>query len=254
MPEALCMGPDPRERTSEGDGRRPAGSQWQQAVWGSKSEISCLKTPCADQAERPKEVEKEAGHSEDFRISSSIGVIPLLSQCPSTSEETSQKKSLSENFLEWSPKKCFSRKKLFDACEMDLQHRMNKVFELLEIPALNDTTINSKQGLTQQMRDILKYAYSQNNLKFYSDVVSDCDQRNYIQTCFMMECCKVYCLLRLQDSLIKAEWCLEEHSEKYLEHVDKKGLEHCRKKVALPWPLLKSGEQVIRKGVIYDKK
>nr|XP_013802755.1 PREDICTED: uncharacterized protein LOC106488420 isoform X1 [Apteryx mantelli mantelli] len=145
-------------------------------------------------------------------------------------------------------------KKLFDACEMDLQHRMNKVFELLEIPALNDTTIDSKQGLTQQMRDILKYAYSQNNLKFYSDVVSDCDQRNYIQTCFMMECCKVYCLLRLQDSPIKAEWCLEEHSEKYLEHGDKKGLEHCRKKVALPWPLLKSGEQVIRKGVIYDKK
>ncbi|XP_064367604.1 uncharacterized protein LOC112983489 [Dromaius novaehollandiae] len=299
MYEASCMGPGPRERTSEGDGRRPAGSQCQQVVCGGKSQLSDLNSPYTDQAERPKEVEKEAGEfagvvtqkvfqqkgedcEECKKMKEKIRglearIHALLSKAMSMhkhSENMNDCWRLSAvlqrydmlRLHEWEkfrssevPILTYSNgrkiiQELFDACEMDLQCRMNNIFGVLEIPASNDTTIDSKHGMTQQMRDILKYAYSQNHLKFYSSVLTGGDQRNHTQRRFIMECCQVYCLLRLQDSPIKVEWCLEERSEKYLEHVDKKSLEHWRKRVGLLWPILKSGEQVIRKGVIYDKK
>ncbi|KAK4830193.1 hypothetical protein QYF61_009260 [Mycteria americana] len=91
-------------------------------------------------------------------------------------------------------------KKLFDACEKDIQERIAKISEILGIPTLNDTATNSKQ-----------------------------------------------------DPPVKAVWNLQESLLEYIEHVDKKDWEHWREPAFL-WPIMKCGEQVIVKGVVWDEK
>ncbi|KAM7130887.1 uncharacterized protein J5F26_017590 [Ciconia maguari] len=145
-------------------------------------------------------------------------------------------------------------KKLFDACEKDLQERIAKISEILGIPTLNDTTTNSKQGMMQDIRNLFRYSYYENN-EFYSRIImkADVDPETPIQRQFTLQCCKIYCLLLLQDPPVKAVWNLQENLLQYLEHVDKKGWEHWRKPAFL-WPIMKCGEQVIVKGVIWDEK
>lgn len=67
---------------------------------------------------------------------------------------------------------------------------------------------------------------------------------------FLLQCCYIYCLLLLQDPPVKAEWKM---NRKYLEHVDKKDPAHWRNP-SLLWPIMKCGEKVIVKGVVWDQK
>ncbi|XP_069710985.1 uncharacterized protein [Phaenicophaeus curvirostris] len=144
-------------------------------------------------------------------------------------------------------------KRLFDACEEDIQQRKLNLFEVLGIPPCNETMTNSNQGIMQEIRNILRYSYYQNQSEFYHKIVmqASIDPKTTIQKEFTMQCCRIYCLLLLQDSPLKAVWNLQEL--KYLEHVDKKGYEYWRKPTLL-WPIIKCGEQVVVKGVVWDEK
>ncbi|XP_050765646.1 uncharacterized protein LOC127024942 [Gymnogyps californianus] len=145
-------------------------------------------------------------------------------------------------------------KKLFDACEKDIQQRTRNIFEVLDIPPSNDAMTDSKQGMMQEIRNIFRCSYYQNHSEFYSKIVmqADVDPKTAIQRQFTLQCCKIYCLLLLQDPPVKAVWNLQETLQ-YLEHVDKKDWEHWRKPAFL-WPIMKCGEQVIVKGVVWDEK
>ncbi|XP_074934833.1 uncharacterized protein LOC142050256 [Phalacrocorax aristotelis] len=146
-------------------------------------------------------------------------------------------------------------KKLFDACEKDIEKRTNNITEVLEISPLNDAMINSQQEMVQQIRNLFRYSYSQNHSEFYSKIVMQAgvDPKTTFQNQFVLNCCKMYCLLLLQDPPVTAVWNLQESPRQYLEHVDKKGQEHWRKPAFL-WPIMKCGEQVIVKGVVWDEK
>ncbi|XP_075347776.1 uncharacterized protein LOC142404665 [Mycteria americana] len=145
-------------------------------------------------------------------------------------------------------------KKLFDACEKDIQERIAKISEILGIPTLNDTATNSKQGLMQDIRNLFRYSCCEND-EFYSRIIlqADVDPETTIQRQFTLQCCKIYCLLLLQDPPVKAVWNLQESLLEYIEHVDKKDWEHWREPAFL-WPIMKCGEQVIVKGVVWDEK
>ncbi|KFQ77212.1 hypothetical protein N337_12648, partial [Phoenicopterus ruber ruber] len=118
----------------------------------------------------------------------------------------------------------FALQKLFDACEKDIQHRITNILEVLDIPPSNDAMTNTKQRMMQEIRNILKYSYYQNHPEFYSKIIMQAgfDPKIAIQTQFMLQCCKTYCLLLLQDPPVEAVWNLQEDLTQYLEHVDKK--------------------------------
>ncbi|XP_068257996.1 uncharacterized protein [Nyctibius grandis] len=115
-------------------------------------------------------------------------------------------------------------KKLFDACEKDIQQRTANIFEILDIPPSNDAMTNIKQGMVEEIRNLLRYSYYHNHSEFYSKII--------------------------MEPPVEAEWNLQENLQ-YLEHVDKKGLEHWRKPAFL-WPVMKCGESVLVKGVVWD--
>jgi len=60
-------------------------------------------------------------------------------------------------------------------------------------------------------------------------------------------------LLLLQDPPVKAVWNPLGSPVQDLEHVDMKGCE-CWNKPALLWPIMKCGEKVVVKGVVWDEK
>ncbi|KFP64063.1 hypothetical protein N322_00736, partial [Cariama cristata] len=115
-------------------------------------------------------------------------------------------------------------KKLFDACEKDIQQRTTKIFEVLGVPPPNYTMSNNIQGLMQEIRNIFRYSYYENDLDFYRKIIMQAgiDRQSAVQEQFTVKCCKVYCLLLLQEPPVKAVWSIEESSGQYLEHVDKK--------------------------------
>ncbi|KFV50566.1 hypothetical protein N341_01471, partial [Tyto alba] len=117
-------------------------------------------------------------------------------------------------------------KKLFDACEKDVQQRTSSLSETRAIPPLNDTTTNSKQRMMHDIRTTFKYSYYA-NLEYCTKIIrmsKDTDQEQGQCTVlqFALQCCKIYCLLLLQDPPVKAVWNLQESSMQYLEHVDNK--------------------------------
>ncbi|XP_074725534.1 uncharacterized protein LOC141943774 isoform X1 [Strix uralensis] len=145
-------------------------------------------------------------------------------------------------------------KKLFDACEKDVQQRTINISEAPAIPPLNDTMTNSKQRMMQEIRSTFRYSYFGSS-EYYTKIIRQAgiDLKTVLQRQFALQCCKIYCLLLLQDPPVKAVWNLQESSMPYIEHVDKKICEHWRKPAFL-WPIMKCGEQVIVKGVVWDEK
>ncbi|KFQ51196.1 hypothetical protein N334_11161, partial [Pelecanus crispus] len=115
-------------------------------------------------------------------------------------------------------------KKLFDACEEDIQQRITNIFKVLEVPPLNDTMTNSKQGMIQEIRNLCRYSYYKRSSEFYSKIImkAGIDPKSAIEKQFMLQCCKIYCLLLLQNPPVKAVWNLQEISMQSSEHVDKK--------------------------------
>ncbi|KFZ46521.1 hypothetical protein N321_12110, partial [Antrostomus carolinensis] len=109
--------------------------------------------------------------------------------------------------------------KLFDACEKDVGQRATKIFKVLDIPPSNDT-MNSMQGgnVTLCQHNMTKLS----NLFSLDFQQTDVELKTAIQSQFALQCCRIYCLLLLQDPPVKAMWNLKESSTQHLEHVEKK--------------------------------
>ncbi|XP_050181264.1 uncharacterized protein LOC126645181 [Myiozetetes cayanensis] len=146
-------------------------------------------------------------------------------------------------------------KRLFDACEEDLQQRTADIFTVLGIPPSNDTMTNSKQGIMREIRNLFGQSCYQNYSEVYREIVKKAGvhAETAIQSHFILQCCRIYCLLLLQDPPVKAEWNTEGRSAEDLEHVDKKDVMYWKKPVFL-WPIMKRGEQTILRGVVWDEK
>ncbi|XP_074725535.1 uncharacterized protein LOC141943774 isoform X2 [Strix uralensis] len=108
--------------------------------------------------------------------------------------------------------------------------------------------------MMQEIRSTFRYSYFGSS-EYYTKIIRQAgiDLKTVLQRQFALQCCKIYCLLLLQDPPVKAVWNLQESSMPYIEHVDKKICEHWRKPAFL-WPIMKCGEQVIVKGVVWDEK
>ncbi|KFW87273.1 hypothetical protein N305_13956, partial [Manacus vitellinus] len=118
----------------------------------------------------------------------------------------------------------FALQRLFDACEEDLQQRTADIFKVLGIPPSNDTMTNSKQGIMREIRNLFGQSCYQNHSEIYSEIVKKAGihAETVIQSQFLLQCCRTYCLLLLQDPPVKAEWNAEGRLTEDLEHVDKK--------------------------------
>ncbi|XP_074433570.1 uncharacterized protein LOC141739700 isoform X2 [Larus michahellis] len=145
-------------------------------------------------------------------------------------------------------------KELFNACEKDIEQRTTSIFEVLGISPSNDAMTNSKEAMMPAIRNLFRYHYYQSDTEFYSKIISHTgfDPRPAPPRQFAQQCCKVYCLLLLQDPPVKAAWNLQESPVQYLEHVDKKDRELWGK-ITLLWPIMKCGEEVIVRGVVWDE-
>ncbi|XP_032057653.1 uncharacterized protein LOC116497819 [Aythya fuligula] len=142
-------------------------------------------------------------------------------------------------------------KKLFDACEKDIETRKKDIFNVLDV--LNCAMANCKQELMPIVTELLRNAYCQQQSDFYKKITKQANVtlEDDVQNQFALQCCRVYCLMLLQESPVKAVWHTQEIHLEELEHVDKKDFEHW-KKPELLWPVLKSGEELIAKGVVWD--
>ncbi|XP_074980343.1 uncharacterized protein LOC142070540 isoform X2 [Caretta caretta] len=177
---------------------------------------------------------------------------------------------------EWEKVKCAARvstfpmtyedgstiiKAVFSKCEEELPQRTDQIFELLEIPVSKKTTsfFDSQQltpGLTGEIKNHLKNLYFNYGEDCYRDKIRPAlspDQQMFQPLVkFTAECYKIYCLLLLQNPPIKAEWPTEERIPiSCMQHVDNKNMEDGMPLNFL-WPKLVCGEELIRKGVIYN--
>ncbi|XP_065598901.1 uncharacterized protein LOC136052581 isoform X1 [Cyrtonyx montezumae] len=144
-------------------------------------------------------------------------------------------------------------KKLFDACEKDIEMRKADIIEILCILPQN----SCNQELMLDTVKLLRHGYYHNDSSIYSEIIrqADVSLKNTDQMEFAKKCCRVYCLLLLQDSPVKAVWNRDECSLQCLEHVDYKDLKYSKiTELQMLWPVLKDGEEVIEKGVVWDEK
>lgn len=118
-------------------------------------------------------------------------------------------------------------KKLFDACEKDIQQRTDAILKVLDFPLWNN---DSTQVMMPDIMKLFRLHYHQNP----------------------MVCMKIF-----QDPPVKAEWNMNrnylEQNKNYLEHVDKKDEVNWRR-ARLLWPIMKRGEELIVKGVVWEPK
>ncbi|XP_021236609.1 uncharacterized protein LOC110389835 isoform X2 [Numida meleagris] len=145
--------------------------------------------------------------------------------------------------------------KLFDACERDIEKRKIGILQILGIPSLYYAANSCKQELMLDIVKLLRYGYYHNDSSICREITMNADLHLKItdQKEFALQCCRVFCLLLLQDSPVKAVWNLYECSLQHLEHVDQKDLKYCKKtELQILWPVLKDGEEVIEKGVVWD--
>lgn len=135
-------------------------------------------------------------------------------------------------------------KKVFDACEKDIQQRREDILKVLYIPPSNKV-------MMQDVTKLFRQHYHQNSV-VYDQIVQEAGIhiRTENETQFLLQCCQIYCLLLLQDPPVKAEWKM---NRRHLEHVDKKDVAHW-KNASLLWPIMKCGEEIIVKGVVWDQR
>ncbi|KAM4783618.1 uncharacterized protein ACIQIH_006336 isoform 2-T2 [Cyanocitta cristata] len=142
-------------------------------------------------------------------------------------------------------------KKLFDACEKDIQQRTEDILKALAIPLWNKAVIEETM---RAIRKLFRQPYYQNYPKVHSEIVQEAailtGTGNETESQFLLQCCQIYCLLLLQDPPVKAEWKM---NRRYLEHVDKKDPVYW-KNPSLLWPIMKRGEDVVAKGVVWDQR
>ncbi|XP_010408977.2 uncharacterized protein LOC104696371 isoform X2 [Corvus cornix cornix] len=142
-------------------------------------------------------------------------------------------------------------KKLFDACEKDIQQRTDDILKALDIPLWNKALTEETM---REIRKLFRQPYYQNYPKVHSEIVQEAailtGTENQTENQFLLQCCQIYCLLLLQDPPVKAEWKM---NRRYLEHVDKKDPVYW-KNPSLLWPIMKCGEDVVAKGVVWDQR
>ncbi|CAM4463240.1 unnamed protein product [Lepidochelys olivacea] len=152
-------------------------------------------------------------------------------------------------------------KTVFSKCEEELSQRLERIFELLEIPVSKKTTsfFDSRQlppGLAREIKNHLKNLYFNYGEDYYQDKIGPSLSPD-LQTFqplvhFTAECYKIYCLLLLQNPPIKAVWPTEERIPiSCIQHVDNKNVED-RMPLNFLWPVLACGRLVYKKAVIYD--
>ncbi|XP_043400428.1 uncharacterized protein LOC119566222 isoform X1 [Chelonia mydas] len=152
-------------------------------------------------------------------------------------------------------------KTVFSKCEEELSQRLERIFELLEIPVSKKTTsfFDSQQlppGLAREIKNHLKNLYFNYGEDYYQDKIGPSLSPD-LQTFqplvhFTAECYKIYCLLLLQNPPIKAVWPTEERIPiSCIQHVDNKNVED-RMPLNFLWPVLACGRLVYKKAVIYD--
>ncbi|POI35936.1 hypothetical protein CIB84_000309, partial [Bambusicola thoracicus] len=162
----------------------------------------------------------------------------------------------------------FAFQKLFDACEKDIEKRKIDILKILGFSSLYNDANTCKQ---EQMLDIMKLlrdGYYHNDLCICEIIKSsykavktvldfqqaDVPLRSTDLKQFAQKCCRVFCLLLLQDSPVTAVWNLSECPPQYLDHVDQQDIMY-RKKTELRvlWPILADGKNVIERGVVCDE-
>ncbi|XP_042672074.1 uncharacterized protein LOC122159003 isoform X2 [Centrocercus urophasianus] len=116
-------------------------------------------------------------------------------------------------------------KKLFDACERDIEKRKTGTFEILGFPLSHDAANTCKQELMPDIMKLLRYGYYHNDSGI-----------NKI----------------IKDSPVKAVWNIHECSLQYLEHVDQQDLKYCRAELRILWPMLMNEVNVIERGVVWN--
>ncbi|XP_030403726.1 uncharacterized protein LOC115643864 isoform X2 [Gopherus evgoodei] len=152
-------------------------------------------------------------------------------------------------------------KAVFSICEEDLSQRLEQIFEHLEIPVSKKTTslFDSQQlppGLPSEIKNHLKHLYFNYGEDFYQaksrPALAPDQQRFQPLVKFTAKCYKIYCLLLLQNPPIKVMRPTNgKISTAYIEHVDNKVIESSIP-IKFLWPVLICGNQLVRKGVIYD--
>ncbi|KAM9293446.1 uncharacterized protein RDI95_003062 isoform 2-T2 [Morus bassanus] len=248
--------PDPPDQEGHGSDQEGFHEGVTQKKLQKKEEYKKLKEKIKELEARNKELLSKAmgmhKHSENMNDPSHLSAVLQMYEMLRL-RDWERLRSSTDSYLTYKTGSSII-KKLFDACEKDLEQRTNNVIEVLEISPSNDAMINSKQ-IMQQIRNLFRYSYYQNHSDFYSKIVMQAgvDAKTAFQEQFILNCCKIYCLLLLQDPPVTAVWNLQESPRQYLEHVDKKGWEHWRKPAFL-WPIMKCGDQVIVKGVVWDEK
>nr|XP_023965612.1 uncharacterized protein LOC112060284 isoform X2 [Chrysemys picta bellii] len=122
-------------------------------------------------------------------------------------------------------------KAVFSICEEELSQRLERIFELLEIPVSKKSTSlfdNKQPSLSPDLQKFQPLVH------------------------FTAECYKIYCLLLLQNPPIKAVWPTEERIPiSCIQHVDNKNVGDGMPLNFL-WPVLACGRLVYKKAVIYD--
>ncbi|KAM4670824.1 uncharacterized protein AAGF69_003605 isoform 2-T2 [Amazona ochrocephala] len=123
----------------------------------------------------------------------------------------------------------------------------------------NSTSLTNKdgsimiKGVMHDIRNILRHSYYKKQLEFYSEIVTQAGivPRTETEGVFTLKCCQVYCLLLLQNPPVKAEWKTQGSTTQNLEHINWKEEKYWRNP-ALLWPIMKHGEEVVEKGVVWD--
>ncbi|XP_015717122.1 uncharacterized protein LOC107313428 isoform X2 [Coturnix japonica] len=150
--------------------------------------------------------------------------------------------------------------KLFDACERDTEMRKTDICQTLGFPP-PDYAANSyiQEQMCGQMLAILKllrYSYYHNDSVICKIIThANVSPRNADQEQFAKTCCRVFCLLLLQDSPVKAVWDIRDCSLQHVELVDQQDIKYFKKsELQILWPLLMDGKIVIERGVAWNEK
>ncbi|XP_040516454.1 uncharacterized protein LOC417973 isoform X3 [Gallus gallus] len=262
IPEGECTDPDPREATSEDIRSETFNVPQQISTCGSNTSEKETLNP--EVLERLEKLEEECRNqkllsqamsmhnqsenvNDPFRLTAVLSMFRTLKlqewgKCWSSSDRLSY--SGAGNII----------KKLFDACEKDIEKRKTVILEILGFSSSDNAANSCKQEQMLGIMKLLRDGYYHSDLGICEIIKqADVPLRSMNLKQFAQKCCRVFCLLLLQDSPVKVVWYMDMWPQHYLEYVDQQVVTyHKRNKVQILWPMLTDGQTVIEKGVVYD--
>ncbi|XP_075009595.1 uncharacterized protein LOC142083684 isoform X3 [Calonectris borealis] len=279
--EGLRKGAGPGEMTAQG-GRQVFDTSWQPSASGDKT--SSLEALYHDRRERQVQVEKEISNkrvwsdpvdtrlqfleschrqhaaSDHYKMQETSNPDPSYQEGHGSCQEAFPRAVTQKELQEKEERKKLKEKiKELEARNKELLSKamgMHKHSENMNDPLRLSAVLHMYEML--RLHDWEKLRSSRASYLSYktgSSIIKQAgiDPKTTLERQFTLQCCKIYCLLLLQDPPVKASWNLQEHPMQYVEHVDKKDWEHWGKPAFL-WPVMKCKEQVVAKGVIWDEK